>query len=580
MTTAAAELEDIEGFLARHEQKELVRFVTVGSVDDGKSTLIGRMLHDAGAVYDDQLRAVRRATRARGAKAGHAGEAAQNADDEDQLDFSLFTDGLLAEREQGITIDVAYRYFSTEHRKFIIADTPGHEQYTRNMATGASTADLAVILLDARLGILPQSRRHATIASLLGISQLVVAVNKMDLVDYAEPRFRELETQFRAFTARLRFTGVSFVPVSAKRGDNVVRVSERMPWYTGESLLGLLSTLPVKREGDGLPLRFPVQTVIRPHLDYRGFAGVIAQGVVRPGDEVVVLPSGRTTTVEGVDVFEGALESAGAPLSVTLRLAEHVDVSRGEMIASASAPPAVATGVEADVVWLSETPFDVHRRLLMKHTTRWVPARITQILGKVSLESAAIEGTTPDGGLSQGIRMNDIARVRLSLSRPIFCDRYVEGRATGAFILVDALNNATVAAGMIAETSSSASARSRRDEDGAHRVDLQERSQRFGHAPAIVRARDQAARFERALFDLGINAIQVDADASVETIARLCEASLVVVLGDLADDAFTEIVRGVAGAASFDVATMAGDAAKHVAAVVTSLNGETGGSGI
>jgi sulfate adenylyltransferase large subunit len=551
-------LSDIEGYLARHEQKELVRFVTVGSVDDGKSTLIGRVLHDTNMVYDDQLAAVKKASRARG---------------EEDIDFSLFTDGLIAEREQGITIDVAYRYFSTETRKFIIADTPGHEQYTRNMATGASTADIAVILLDARLGILPQSRRHAAIASLLGISQLLVAVNKMDLVDYDERVFRELEIGFRAFLSNLKFDGASFVPVSAKRGDNVVAKSERTPWYAGPTLLDLLQTLPVRRAREDQPFRFPVQTVLRPNLDYRGFAGWVARGVVRAGDDVVVLPSGRTTKVAGIDTFEGSVTHAAAPTSVTLRLADEVDVSRGEMIAPAGSPPTASIDFEATVVWLSDKAFDPGNALLLKHTSRWVPARVQGIVGKLSLETLELGPAQP---LQTGaIQMNDLVRVRFHASRPIFCDAYGESRGTGAFVLVDALSNATVAAGMI----ESARPMDSRRRQGA--VTAVERAERLGHRAALVRIAADGPGVERALFDRGVVAVTLDAGtASPDTVERLVAAGLVVLVVDVADEAFTAYAARAGGEVCLDLSGAPGDPALHVASKVALGESLAQGGGI
>ncbi|MBK6513411.1 MAG: GTP-binding protein [Polyangiaceae bacterium] len=544
---SAGPLADIEGFLARHEQKELVRFTTVGSVDDGKSTLIGRLLHDTGSVFDDQLRAVRKASVGRV---------------EEEIDFSLFTDGLLAEREQGITIDVAYRYFSTETRKFIIADTPGHEQYTRNMATGASTADIAIILIDARLGVLAQSRRHATIASLLGISQLVVAVNKMDLVDFAQGRFAELKAEFAAFTAKLHFDGVSFVPVSAKRGDNVVAPSDRTPWYGGPTLLGLLETLPVRRARPDEPFRFPVQSVVRPNLDYRGFAGFVARGIVRAGDEVVVLPSGRTTRIASVDTFEGSVTHAPAPLSVTLRLTEEVDVSRGEMIAALHDPPVASCDVTATLVWLSERAFDPHRKLLLKHTSRWVPARVAAIEGRRSLGTLELEPTT-------AIQMNDIAVVRLHTTRPIFTDPYAICRVTGAFILVDALDNGTVAAGMV---SSAIPMRGRRAEGP---VTAEERAERLGHRAAAVALAGEAVRVERALFERGVFAVALEPQAALpEVVGRLCSAGLVVLLVDL-DDAQRAECLGRAELA-LDMRATSGDVAQHILEIVTAEQVDTG----
>ena len=504
----AAIRDDIEGYLASHEQKELVRFTTVGSVDDGKSTLIGRLLHDTFGIFDDQLAAVKRAS-------------AKNAE---EIDFSLFTDGLKAEREQGITIDVAYRYFSTDKRKFIIADTPGHVQYTRNMATGASTADVAVILLDARLGVLPQSRRHAYIASLLGIPELAVAVNKMDLVAESQARFDELVAEFGAFAAPLGFRGVTFLPVSAKRGDNVVARSERMPWYTGPTLLEYLEVVPVARDTSREPWRLPVQLVLRPHLDYRAFAGQIASGVVRPGDEIIVLPSGRRTRVRAIDTWEGELVQASAPQSVALRLTDEVDVSRGDMLVRPDELPRVARRFEAMLVWMSEQALDPARKLLLKHTTRTVPARLERIVHRVDLDTL---GDAPAAALA----LNDIARVELSLSRPIFCDPYRDNRTTGAFILIDALTNDTVAAGMIVSFGGDSGGA------GAGPVTASERRERMGQrgAARAVATRAEAESVERALFQEGwlvvaLDALALPAAEARGQVERLVAAGLAVVV--------------------------------------------------
>jgi bifunctional enzyme CysN/CysC len=427
---AAQPIADIEQYLARHEQKELLRFVTVGSVDDGKSTLIGRLLHDTHGIYEDQLRAVERASIKRGTTGG-------------ALDLALLTDGLKAEREQGITIDVAYRYFSTDKRKFIIADTPGHVQYTRNMATGASTANVAIILIDARQGVLQQSRRHAYIASLLGIAHLAVCVNKMDLVDFDQRVFAAIERELAAYTNNLRFREVRFFPISAVAGDNVVHASDRAPWHAGGTLLAYLETVPIADDRGTSAFRLPVQYVIRPNLDYRGFAGQIASGVVRPGDEVVILPNGKRTRVASVDGYEGELADAFAPMSTTIRLIEEIDVSRGDMIAHAGNEPTVTRRFDAHLVWMSETPLDRNKSYFLKHTTRMVRANVESIAGRIDLESLA-QVEAHDLGL------NDIGRVTVSCNQPLFVDPYVDNRATGAFILIDALSNNTVAAGMIA----------------------------------------------------------------------------------------------------------------------------------
>ena len=418
---------DVEAFLHRYQAQEMLRFVAVGSVDDGKSTLIGRLLHDTGSVHRDQIEAVRRAS-ARGGDGG--------------LDFSLFTDGLRAEREQGITIDVAYRYFFTDRRKFIVADTPGHVQYTRNMVTGASTANVAVILIDARHGVLEQSRRHAAIASLLRLPHLVVCINKMDLVDYDPDVFGSIRTAFAEFARGLSFRDVTYIPVSALAGDNVIERSVRTPWYDGPTLLEFLETVPVLDHRNHRDLRFPIQTVLRPNADYRGLAGTVASGAVRPGDPVLLLPSGRRTRVASIDTFDGPLSVARTPQSVTIRLTDDVDASRGEMLVCPDRPPASATRIDAHLVWMDDAPLEPHRPYLLKHTTQTVRARVTEVHGKTDLFSLGCVAT-------DAVTANDIVRVRIATHRPIFCDPYAENRATGAFILIDPVTHHTVAAGMV-----------------------------------------------------------------------------------------------------------------------------------
>jgi bifunctional enzyme CysN/CysC len=416
---------EVREFLARHEQKELLRFVAVGSVDDGKSTLIGRLLHDTSAVYDDQVSAVRRASKQGG-----------------EIDFSLFTDGLKAEREQGITIDVAYRYFSTDRRKFIIADTPGHVQYTRNMATGASTADVGIILIDARLGILPQSRRHAYIASLLGIPELTVCVNKMDLVGFDREAFERIRDAFAPFLDKLGFSGRRFIPVSALLGDNVVEPSKHALWYRGPTLLEHLETVRLSELGGGGAFRYPVQYVLRPSPDYRAYAGQVAAGAVRVGDRVMVLPTGRVTEVTAIDTFDGPLDGARAPQSVAVRLRDEIDVSRGDMLVEPLDPPRDDRHFEAMLVWMSERPLDPERSYFLRHTTQCVRAEVERVEHVVDLE-------TLEPVSAEHLELNDIGRVTIACHRRIFWDPYRKNRATGAFVLVDAISNDTVAAGMI-----------------------------------------------------------------------------------------------------------------------------------
>ena len=397
-------------------------------MDDGKSTLIGRLLFDSQTVYEDQLAGVRKATR----NSANGG-----------LDLSLLTDGLRAEREQGITIDVAYRYFATPRRKFIIADTPGHEQYTRNMATGASTAHLAIVLIDARHGVLGQSRRHAFIATLLGISHLVIAVNKMDLVDYSEDVFRSIREDFSAFAAQIgRAPDMQFIPLSALCGDNVVHRSTRMPWYTGPALLEYLETVPLSDDRHEAALRLPVQYVIRPNQDFRGLAGQLASGVLRPGDPVTVLPSGRQTRVRSVVDYSGELAEAFAPMSVTVRLAEELDVSRGDMLVAPGHPPQALRRFDATLVWMNEKTATADRPYLLKHTTQTLPARIAQIRHRVDIHTLAEQPAAE-------LRLNEIGAVRVEVQRPIFVDPYRENRLTGSFILLDPITNETLGAGMI-----------------------------------------------------------------------------------------------------------------------------------
>jgi bifunctional enzyme CysN/CysC len=419
---------DIELYLERHQNKELLRFTTVGSVDDGKSTLIGRLLHDTHGIYEDQLSAVKRASTQKGT----------------EMDLSLLTDGLKAEREQGITIDVAYRYFSTESRKFIIADTPGHVQYTRNMATGASTANVAIILIDARLGVLQQSRRHAYIAWLLGIPHLLVAVNKMDLRAFDQGIFDEIRAEFSAFATKLGFKDVEFIPISALTGDNVVTPSTKMPWFPGGTLLQFLETVPIASDHNHRDFRYPVQYVLRPHLDYRGFAGEIASGVVKKGDPIMVMSSRKTSRVKAIDTFEGEIDSAFAPRSVAIRLEDEIDVSRGDVLVHPDNVPHAGRHFDAMMVWMSERPLDPIKSYYLKQTTQTVRANVEIVRNHVDLESLSeVE--------ADGLELNDIGRVAIRCHRPIYFDAYRKSRRTGAFVLVDSITNNTVAAGMIIE---------------------------------------------------------------------------------------------------------------------------------
>jgi bifunctional enzyme CysN/CysC len=489
---------DVEAYLAIQQRKEILRFLTCGSVDDGKSTLIGRLLHDSDMVYDDQLAALRRDS----AKKSSAGGA---------IDFSLLVDGLLSEREQGITIDVAYRYFATEKRKFIIADTPGHVQYTRNMATGASTADLAVILVDARLGVLDQTRRHSFIASLLGIRHVVVAVNKMDIVDYDQAVFSRISKDFAAFAAKLgtRFgeRDIQYIPLSALNGDNVVERSSAMPWYVGPPLLRHLEMVPLAKELEVMraePLRFPVQYVLRPNLDFRGFSGTVASGVIRRGDTVMSLPSRRTTTVDRIVTFDGDLDQAFAPMAVTVTLADEIDVSRGDMLVHESAVPHVARSVEAMVVWMHEAPLRPGATYLIKHGTKVVSAEVSTLHDRVDV-------TTLERRPAPSLGLNDIGRVTFTTARPLLFDAYADNRATGAFIVIDRLTNGTFGAGMILGPGA---AEKEEVEVGGAGVSLAERVRRLGQRPAAIvltggeaAQREEVGRaLERRLWDDGYTA--------------------------------------------------------------------------
>jgi bifunctional enzyme CysN/CysC/sulfate adenylyltransferase subunit 1 len=505
MAHAANPLEggEFELFLKQNLGKDLLRFTTAGSVDDGKSTLIGRLLHDSKGIYEDQLASIKksRINRSTG-----------------PIDFSLLTDGLRAEREQGITIDVGYRYFTTAKRKFIIADTPGHEQYTRNMATGASTADLAVILVDGTKGLLPQTLRHAYISSLLGIPSILAAINKMDLVDFSEERFLMLEEEFTALADRLGVKNVQCIPVSALAGDNVVERSERTPWYSGPSLLEHLETAPVAAAPRTRAFRFPVQYVVRPDASFRGFAGQIASGVVRPGDVVTALPSGRQSRVECITTYDGQLGEAFAPMSVTLKLADEIDLSRGDMLVRPDSLPHVARRFEATVVWMHAQPLAVGHNYLIKQTSRQVRGRITKIIHRVDIQSLEPEQ-------AEQLQMNDIATVEVETSSPLFFDSYRQNRTTGSFIIINPLTNATLGAGMMqSPLSGSADALPLPQAHSPEApVANRERYLRHGHYPAIFStcARPELVkRLERSLFDEGFEAIVVDASEDPLLAAR------------------------------------------------------------
>jgi sulfate adenylyltransferase subunit 1 len=511
--------EAFPDFLEKDLTTELLRFTTAGSVDDGKSTLIGRLLHDSKAVYEDQLASVKksRINRSTG-----------------PVDFSLLTDGLRAEREQGITIDVAYRYFATARRKFIIADTPGHEQYTRNMATGASTADLAVILIDGTKGLLPQTRRHAFIASLLGITNVLAAVNKMDLAEYREDVFRKLQHDFLLLASQLGIAGVQCVPISALEGDNVVDRSKHMLWYHGPTLLEHLESVPLREQDSLQSFRFPVQTVIRPDATFRGFAGRIASGAIHPGDPVVALPSGRTTTVRSIVTYDGDLPQASSSMSVTLQLDQEIDLSRGDMLVSPRDLPRVSRKFRARVVWLHATPLELGRTYLVKHTARQTKIRALHIRHRVNINTLAHEPATR-------LEMNEIGSVEFEAHVPLFFDPYSSNRTTGSFILIDTVTNATVGAGMIQEDMSAAASaeekESAADAQDERPVAVLERYARHGHFPAIVLLEGRVAlalRLERHLFDLGFEVLHLShpefSAANVPEALRMAQVAGFIVL--------------------------------------------------
>jgi len=422
----------------RRHPMDMLRFATAGSVDDGKSTLIGRLLFDSKQIFTDQLEAVERASAAKG---------------DDYVNLALLTDGLRAEREQGITIDVAYRYFATPRRKFVIADTPGHIQYTRNMVTGASTADLAIVLVDARKGLVEQSRRHAFIATLLRVPHLVLAVNKMDLVDYAEDVFERISDEFLRFATKLEVGDLTVIPISALHGDNIVTRSQVMPWYQGPSLLHHLEHVHVSSDRNLIDVRFPVQYVIRPqsldHPDYRGYAGTVAGGVLKVGDEVLALPSGFTTRITAIETMDGPVVEAFPPMAVTVRLADDLDISRGDLLCRPHNVPTVTQDLDAMVCWMTDKPLQARQKLVLKHTTRSARALVKQVRYRLDVNTLhRQEGVA-------GLGLNDIGRVVLRTTLPIFADEYRRNRNTGGFILVDEATNVTVAAGMIVGTSPS-----------------------------------------------------------------------------------------------------------------------------
>ncbi|MGD0771233.1 MAG: sulfate adenylyltransferase subunit CysN [Candidatus Solibacter sp.] len=546
--------QDATVWLEATAQTELLRFTTAGSVDDGKSTLIGRLLYDSKGVYEDQLASVRKATR----------NLSTNG-----LDLSLLTDGLRAEREQGITIDVAYRYFSTPRRKFIIADTPGHEQYTRNMATGASTANLAIILIDARYGVLPQSRRHAFLATLLGIPHLVVAINKMDLMEFREDVFARIQDEFNSFVAQIEARDITYIPISALDGDNVVNRSPRTPWYDGPALLEHLETVPIARDINLTDLRFPVQYVIRPNLDFRGFAGTLASGVVRKGDGVTVLPSGRTSRVKSIVTWEGELDEAFAPMSVALCLEDEIDVSRGDMLALSGNLPHTARRFDATVVWMNQKPLELHRSYLIKHTTQVTQARVREIRYRIDVN-------TLEHQPARRLELNAIGVVTVEAQQPLLFDPYRTNRFTGSFILIDPITNETMGAGMILQAIDASAA--------TGRVTDAERRLARGHAPLAICLPlddvDLAWDLERRLFDQGCTVLVIREPESLRQAVRTALAAGLIAIVAPAGPADWELLRQAVPAGQLVRAENVSQAMEAVARLGRPQAPLTGGEGI
>ncbi len=503
---------DINAYLAQHERKEMLRFLTCGNVDDGKSTLIGRLLHDSKMIYEDQLAAVQ----ADSVKSGTTGAG--------KIDLALLVDGLQAEREQGITIDVAYRYFSTSTRKFIIADTPGHEQYTRNMATGASTCDLAIILIDARYGVQTQTKRHSFIASLLGLKHVIVAVNKMDIVDYSEEVFNKIKADYLKFVENLDLQDIVFIPMSALDGDNVVNPSENMPWFTGAPLMETLNTVVIANDRNFTNARFPVQYVNRPNLDFRGFCGTVASGIFKKGDLITTLPSGKSSKIKSIVTFDGELEEAFAPMAVTLTLEDEIDISRGDVIVGEQAiEPIIADKFKAHIVWMTEKALTSGRQYIIKLATRSVP-------GTVSLIHHRIDVNTMEHHDATELQLNEIGCCTVSVSAPVVFDPYKTSHGTGSFIIIDRLSNSTVGAGMILGVG---------DEDALSPVSAEERAARFSQKATSVAltgltSADVAYQLERKLFDNG-HATTVLELADANLIAAIKNAGLICLCLDYAD---------------------------------------------
>lgn len=499
---------DISEYLKRHEEKDMLRFLTCGSVDDGKSTLIGRLLYDSQMIYEDQMSSLMKDSKIHGT----TGE---------DFDPALLTDGLKAEREQGITIDVAYRYFSTEKRSFIICDSPGHEQYTRNMVTGASHCNLAVILIDARHGVMPQTKRHSFISTLLGIKHLVVAVNKMDIVNYDEQVYRKIRKDYEAFVAKLDVSDVHFIPLSALKGDNVVDPSSNMPWFKGEPLLSYLENVQLASDRNLIDFRFPVQSVLRPNLNFRGFAGTIVSGVIRKGEAIEVLPSGAQTNIKSIVTYNGELEEAFAPQAVVITTTDEVDISRGSMLARPNNVPSVESHFDAQLVWMNEKPAVVGKKFILKTSTQRVPAEIRSIRYRFNINTLHREDV-------EKLQVNDISRVEITTHRPICFDLYSRNQQTGSFILIDSISNETVGAGMINSHSSDSHHKRQSGLDPVSKnifwsdteVTTEDRESMLGHKPATIwltglsgSGKSTIAKvLEKKLISMGIAAFVLDGD--------------------------------------------------------------------
>lgn len=503
--------DDILGYLKQHENKQMLRFLTCGNVDDGKSTLIGRLLFDSKMIFEDQLAAIENDS----IKSGTQG---------DKMDLALLVDGLAAEREQGITIDVAYRYFSTDKRKFIIADTPGHEQYTRNMATGASTCDLAIILIDARYGVQTQTKRHSYIASLQGIKHVVIAINKMDLMDFSEERYNEIREDYLAFAENLNIPDIQFVPMSALDGDNIVNRSERSPWYTGKTLMEILNTVEISKDKNYENFRFPVQYVNRPNLDFRGFCGTVASGIVHLGDEVMALPSRKTSIVDRIVTFDGDLDEAFNGQAVTITLKDEIDVSRGDMLVHIDDLPIVSNKVNADIVWMADAELVAGKQYEIKFSSSVTQGAVSKIHHRVDIN-------TMEKHPASAVQLNEIALCEITLNKPMSFDSYQKNRATGAFIIIDRLTNVTVGAGMVVGEAQSA-------EGDTTPVNAEDKALRFGQKPAIVaingsNPEESAQILDRRLFEMG----KVAAIVNNEQAHILKDAGLIALVAGGADNA-------------------------------------------